>query len=265
MAAVETTGRKGKLGLNATRSRVYQVVAANESDAEAAVVARVQADLGGLYLNGLPLTDVDVEETNVPGVWTGTALFSLRQTELETPRTQFDFSQETQRRKFALETVAYGDKPPQMNGAIAAQTQDGRVVVDGVDVFASAFTFSKTKIYPLTIVDNSFLAIVSSVHLHWNLRPFAGFPKGEVLFLGCSGSQRDNTTYECTFRFAQKTNEKIVIPGIKQQIIKGGWQELDILWETNVDSANAALSPKARAAYVHNIYQGADFRILNLE
>lgn len=265
MAAAETSGRRGRLGQNAERQRIYDVLAATEAEAEGLVVARVQVDLGGLFLDGLPLSAVAVEETKVPGVWKGTATFSARPHELETPRTGFEFSQEARRVKFSLATARYGAKAPDLNGAIGAHTEDARVAVDGVDVTASAFTFSKTKIFPLTAINNAFIADAAALHLHWNLNPFAGFQPGEVLFTGLTGNQRDSTTYECTFRFAQRPNQfGLVIGGIVIPFARG-WDEIDVLWETAEDSANAALAPRARGVYVHQVYEGAHFGFLGLE
>lgn len=265
MLAAESIGRRGKLGQNAERVRVYDVVADTEANAEAATVARVLSDLGSLSLDGLPLSGVDVQETKAVGVWKATATFSNRQNEIETPRTGFEFSQETRRQKFSLATSAYGSNAPNLNGAIGAHTADGRVAVEGTDVPASAFTFSKTRIYPVSAINSGFLADVGAIDKNWNLNPFAGFQPGEVLFLGLTGSQRSATDYECTFRFSRRPNiQGVVISGISVPFARG-WDEIDVLWETDSDSANAALAPRARAVYVHQVLEGAHFGFLGLE
>ncbi len=267
----ELIGRKAKDGQGSTRSRSYSVVnATTESAAIGQALTQLTSDLGGTTLDGLALISIAADETEVPNVWQARAEFGIakgieQQTQFNT-RTGFEFSQETIRVRQSIQTTRYGVRPPNHGNAIGVKHDaSGRVTVEGIDVQASSFTFSKTKIYPLSVINTGFLADVGSIDKHWNLAPFAGFAAGEVLFTGLTGNQRSDSEYECAFRFSRRPNDKgLVIGGISVPF-KRGWDYLEVLWEEVADDANAAIVPQARAVYVHQVLEGANLGFLGLE
>lgn len=291
MAVTEQIGRSGSSKFTGSeRRRMYVVTgAASENDALGQAVAQITADLGGTVLDGLALTNLEVDETDSAGEYRATATFGFTQQQalIET-RTGFEFGQETIRAKRALLTRRFkaddfrGDPPD--HGTLIGVTRDGdgRINIEGIDIPATSFTFSKTRVVPLALINSGLLADIGSIDKHVNAKPFAGFPAGEVLFLGATGNQRSEDEYEITHRFSRRPNEvnlaiggRLVqdpqnnqqkrLVGVIRIPLKRGWEYLEIIHADRETSDGNSIVPTPRYALIHQVFEFADFGFLNLE
>jgi hypothetical protein len=102
-----------------------------------------------------------------------------------------------------------------------------------------------------------------------NNGPFKGFNPGEVLFLGATGTLRDQFWWEITFEFAASpslTNVVINEGGTDQITVAevGGW---DYLWTTSTESEDGtafAIALGLEAAYVDRVYDDGDLSFLGI-
>lgn len=275
--AFEQIGRGGRGGSGGSRSRMYVAADAfSEQDAIDAVLTQLSIDLGGgTTLDGLALTGVDPKETSVAGVWDVTVTWGQPRgftypKPSDPSRTSFEFTQDTITAKVSLETRKYGDKLVEDRNTInVVKDASGNPEIRGVEVPSQAFSFSKTKVYAKDDVDDDFIATVASVYLHTNADAFAGFDAKEVLFAGCTGTQRDDDTYELNFRFQQQRNVIDETIGGIDGVTKYGWEYLEEVYDIVVgedeNGDTIELTPELKGFYVHKLFPDGDFSDLNLE
>jgi hypothetical protein len=97
-----------------------------------------------------------------------------------------------------------------------------------------------------------------------NASGFKGFAKGEVLFLGASGSKRGLDDWEITFRFAASPNVAGLNLGSIAGIAKEGWQYLWVRFIDDEDPTAKALIKRPVAAYVEQVYPYGNFANLGI-
>jgi hypothetical protein len=93
---------------------------------------------------------------------------------------------------------------------------------------------------------------------------FKGFTKGEVLFLGASGSKRGLEDWEITFRFAASPNVTGLSLGSITGIAKEGWNYLWVRFTDDEDATAKALIKRPIAAYVEQVYPYGNFSGLGI-
>lgn len=270
--AVAQLGVSGQDGRGSSRLLPYMVHGATSTnDAIGAVLTQLTADLGGTTLDGLALMTISATETSAVGVFEAACEFGIatgleKQTQSET-RIGFEFGQETIRARRSLSSTRFPTPgtPEEGKAVGVSKDADGTVHVSGVDIPAQSFSFSKTRIFPLSAITNSFLSLVASLDKHVNSTPFAGFPAGEVLFIGTNGTQRSDDEMEVAFRFVQRRNESNITIGDITVPTKKGWEYLDVLWTTEKDPNDPILIPVAEFVTVHQLFPEASFAPLGLE
>src|SRR5690606_18604713 len=101
-----------------------------------------------------------------------------------------------------------------------------------------------------------------------NNTPFKSFAAGEVLFLGASGSTRENedgdTVWEITFSFAASPNVTGLTVGDITGIEKRGWDYLWVRYADAVDGEAHVLVKKPVAVYVEQVYPFGNFGALGI-
>lgn len=105
-------------------------------------------------------------------------------------KVRWDTSGATQHLKFGKAQAAYGLKnfpAPDIGGAL---NYDGKEVA-GVDVPIAALKFVFTVYYPATVANPAFLKELARKTPRMNDKPWFGFDRGELLFLGGSGEYDD--------------------------------------------------------------------------
>lgn len=166
-----------------------------------------------------------------------------------------------------LSETKYGDGPD-MNGAIGVSS-DG---VAGVDIVVPQLTWTETYDVPSRYVTPGYIGVVHSLTGTVNNSPFRQFAAGEVLFLGCSGSQqwdsqKGDGPWNLSYKFSASPNagEGETLPAITYgvgSVSKKGHEYVWVRYEDNVEDFSLIKVPVA--AYVNKVYREASFASLGI-
>lgn len=120
---------------------------------------------------------------------------------------------------------------------------------------------------PNTYVTSSWIRGVAGVTGTTNNSTFRGFEAGEVLFVGCSGSQewddqKGRGPWSLSFRFVASKNVTGKKIGDISGIAKRGHEYLWVRYEDSSDSKELFKKPKA--VYVNKVYRESDFSALGI-
>lgn len=164
------------------------------------------------------------------------------------------------------------------DGATAAPNMKGAIGVDGenvqgVDIVVPQLTWTETYDVPHQYVTTNYVKSVSGLTGSVNKESFRGFQAGEVLFMGCSGSQqwdsdKGDGPWNLSYKFVASANqgEGKTFPALTigeiTDIEKDGHDYLWIRYEPDVQ--NETLLKKPRFVYVNKVYPRADFEALGI-
>jgi hypothetical protein len=173
--------------------------------------------------------------------------------------------------------------PP--SGENVAPNQSGAIGVDssgvqGVDVVIPSLTWTETYDVPSVYVTGNYIKAISKLTGTVNSAAFRGFPAGEVLFVGASGSQewdsqKGDGPWTLSYKFVQSpnagpnntgNNPADTLPPIQVGDITGiAKRGHEYLWVRYEDAVNSnALIKNPRAVYVNRIYREEDFSQLGI-
>ena len=136
--------------------------------------------------------------------------------------------------------------------------------VDGTDVTVPVFNFTETHYIDDTLIDGAYKLALFNLTGKVNDAGFKGLAKGEVLFLGASGSKRGFDDWELTFRFAASPNATNLSIGDITGINKEGWNYLWVRFIDDEDATAKTLIKRPMAAYVERVYDYGDFSSLGI-
>lgn len=232
------------------------VIKGTDDDTE--VLSLVDASSPATYLD----LDKDTIQTEPlgGGVWNATVRYAAKGNPSDY---EFDTSGGTQRIATSLATLQRvalpGYSAPDYQGAI--NVNDNRV--EGADVTVPIYTFSETRYYPNSLVTQAYKYTLFQLTGRVNDAPFKGFAKGEVLFLGASGSKRGREKWALTFKFAASPNvvNQPIGPGALL-VSKEGWEFLWVRFEDQVNS-NALIKIPV-AYYVERVYPYGNLAALGI-
>lgn len=193
---------------------------------------------------------------------------STVQTEAQSvARVSFSINTQTRKRYFSEAVVSRYGRALDAGNLIGVSNEG----LDGVDVFEPTGELNLPVFMPATTVSHDYIAkLQRNAGKVTNLTAYAGFARGELLFLGASGDQQKNGDWEVTFRMGISPNESGIIvqapapyaslTGIK----KKGWEYLDVLFhEVEATAAEFPLVLKVPvSARVHQVFKEAEFRTL---
>ena len=150
-----------------------------------------------------------------------------------------------------------------MSGAIGVDDNG----VNGVDVVTPQLQWQESYDVPNAYVTNSWIRSVAGVTGTTNNASFRGFEAGEVLFMGCSGSQewddqKGRGPWSLSFRFVASKNVTNQTIGSITGISKRGHDYLWVLYEGSV--LGSALLKRPKAVYVSKVYKDSDFSGLGI-
>jgi hypothetical protein len=150
-----------------------------------------------------------------------------------------------------------------MSGAIGVDDNG----VNGVDVVTPQLQWQESYDVPNAYVTNSWIRSVAGVTGTTNNASFRGFEAGEVLFMGCSGSQewddqKGRGPWSLSFRFVASKNVTNQTIGSITGISKRGHDYLWVLYEGAVSGSTLLKRPKA--VYVSKVYKDSDFSGLGI-
>ena len=176
---------------------------------------------------------------------------------------QFETGGGSQKITQSLATNRYspsGQTAPDFKGAIGV-TKNG---IEGVEITIPSATFSETHYLSVASVTSSYQALVESLTGKVATAAFKGRARGEVLFLGASGSQRGTEAWEVTFRFARSPNATGLTIGNITGINKLGWDYLWVYYDEEEDTAANRVVKRPVAVYVEQVYEFADLSQLGI-
>lgn len=251
-------------GENESKEILYEIIGTDsDADAETALAAEVPALWGGLVYKNHEL------EQEGPELWFASVRYGPYQEEeeKETGESTYQFdtgggqAQITQ----SLETVDSYPAPgepaaPDFGGAIGV-TLDS---VEGVSITVPVFNFSETHYVDDSSVTTAYKAALFAATGKVNNAAFKNFSKGEVLFLGASGSKRGTEDWEITFKFAASPNVTGLTVGPIAGIDKEGWHYLWVRYAKEDDAAAKRMIKKPIAAYVERVYEYGDMTTLGI-
>jgi hypothetical protein len=248
--------REATVGIDSPSVDLQFMVLGTELDAE--VRALVQATLPLAYGN-LVFQNYHIAHQG-GGVWEVTARYGkLEPKEAGASSYSFDTGGGNQKITQSLETVgSYGDDPPDFQGAIGVSTDS----VEGTDITIPVFNFTETHYVPVALLTGAYKTTLFYLTGRVNHAPFKGFARGEVLFLGASGSQRGTEDWEIAFKFAASPNATDLTVGDITGIEKKGWEYLWVRYADAEDEETLIKQPVA--AYVERVYEYGNFALLGI-
>lgn len=157
----------------------------------------------------------------------------------------------------------YPSNAPSMNNAIGVDSQS----VNGVDIVVPALTWTETYDVPDAYVTAAYIKSVAAITGTVNNAAFRTFAAGEVLFMGCSGSQewdsdKGNGPWTLSYKFVASPNVTGQTIGTITGIEKKGHEYLWVRYEDSVSSNELVKKPKS--VYINKVYRDGNFSGLGI-
>lgn len=139
--------------------------------------------------------------------------------------------------------------------------------VNGVDIVVPQLQWQETYDVPAAYVTGNYIRGVASLTGTVNNATFRGFEAGEVLFVGCSGSQewdtqKGNGPWSLTYRFVASPNVTNQTIGSITGVEKKGHEYLWVRYESAVTGSDLVKRPKY--VYVNKVYKDGNFSALGI-
>lgn len=152
---------------------------------------------------------------------------------------------------------------PSMNSAIGVDGQN----VNGVDIVVPALSWTETYDVPAAYVTAAYIKGVAGLTGTVNNATFRTFAAGEVLFMGCSGSQewddqKGNGPWSLSYKFVASPNVTAQTIGDISGVEKKGHEYLWVRYEDAVSSNELVKKPKY--VYVNKVYRDGNFSGLGI-
>jgi hypothetical protein len=175
----------------------------------------------------------------------------------------FDTTGGTQHLTQAYAEARFGTGAPDQRRAIGVDSNG----VNGVDIVVPQLQWQESYDVPNSYVTDGYIRGVSGVTGTTNNAAFRGFEAGEVLFVGCSGSQewddeKGRGPWSLSFRFVASKNVTGETIGDISGVSKKGHEYLWVRYEDAVDSN--VLLKKPKAVYVNKVYRESSFSALGI-
>lgn len=263
--ASQIQAKKNGTSVNYT-SAENQYIVKGCTDQEQAITSLLSA-ISEKYLS-LPLEHVAVDERCGSDTWKLTAYYTKESNSDSGGDDQdaessfsFDTSGGTKHLTHSLDTVKKSSGAPQTNQAIGFDGTN----VQGVDVTMPVYNFSETHFFKKSKVSTSFKKKIMELTGKVNNSSFKGFSKGQVLFLGASGSRNGESSddlWQITFKFAVSPNQSGIKVGNISVGSKQGWQYLWVRYGKDSDGKN--ITAKPIGAYVQQVYEYGNLKGLGI-
>jgi hypothetical protein len=175
----------------------------------------------------------------------------------------FDTTGGTQHITQAYGETKFGTNAPDQQKAIGVDSNG----VNGVDIVVPQLQWQEQYDVPNAYVTSEWIRGVAGVTGTTNAATFRGFEAGEVLFVGCSGSQewddqKGRGPWSLSFRFVASKNVTGETIGDISGVSKKGHEYLWVRYEDAV-SSNVLLK-KPKAVYVNKVYRESNFSQLGI-
>ena len=186
----------------------------------------------------------------------------------------FDIATSTLHVDNSIKTAAaFGPKADSTRVNASNPINDNGETVAGADTLTSALTVTITKVFTAGFVTPEYHKILLALTTCVNSATFLEFPAGSVLFTGCSGSRKEDLTWEITFTFSIKPpvpspyyigDILVGYNGIAGPIgVAGSW---DVVWaKYEAREVGTEMVQVPVAVYVEEVYRRADLNRLGIE
>jgi hypothetical protein len=157
----------------------------------------------------------------------------------------------------------YPSSATNMSGAIGVDSNG----VNGVDIVVPQLQWQESYDVPNAYVTAAYVRGLAGITGTTNNATFRGFDAGEVLFLGCSGSQewddqKGKGPWSLSYRFVASKNVTGQTIGSISGVEKKGHEYLWVRYEDSVSGSSLIKQPKA--VYVSKVYKDSDFSLLGI-
>jgi hypothetical protein len=252
-----------------------QYIISNAVDENDALYALGTTDI---IRSGLPRTTTVVTKQIDSTTWEGSVEYSLRKNERTRtdPEETFDISGTSENIKYSKQCVGmYGplNQSYQPKGPMPIRvTHSG---VEGIEVDYQVYTWTETHYMSAALVTPAYKYQLYLLYNCVNNNTFRSWAEGCVRFRGAQGQMRPQMgDWQLQFKFeAQQNRTNIPIFFENTQVItvlsKKAWEYLDVKF-IDVDSDDGTgtglktISAKPVMAYVHQIFDEADFSLLGI-
>lgn len=175
----------------------------------------------------------------------------------------FDTTGGTQHLTQAYGETKFGTNAPDQQKAIGVDSSG----VNGVDIVVPQLQWQESYDVPNAFVTDAYIRGVSGVTGTTNNAAFRGFEAGEVLFVGCSGSQewdddKGRGPWSLSFRFVASKNVTGETIGDISGVSKKGHEYVWVRYEES-ESSNVLIK-KPKAVYVNKVYRESSFSALGI-
>jgi hypothetical protein len=175
----------------------------------------------------------------------------------------FDTAGGTKHITQAFSESRFGVGAPDQKKAIAVDTNG----VNGIDIVVPQLQWQESYDVPNAYVTDAYIRGVAGLTGTTNDATFRGFQPGEVLFVGCAGSQewddeKGRGPWSLAFRFVAEKNVIGETVGDISGVDKKGHEFLWVRYEDAVDSN--VLLKKPKAVYVNKVYREGSFAALGI-
>jgi len=182
---------------------------------------------------------------------------------------QFDTGGSTVHITQAFNENKFGTDAPDMNKAIEVDGDS----VKGVDVVHPALQWTEQYDVPAGVVTAPYIKTLASLTGCVNLAAFRTFAAGEVLFMGCNGSQqwdeeKGDGPWNLSYKFVASANAgagqtyPALVIGDITGVEKKGHEYLWVRYEAA--TSGTSLLKKPKYVYVDQVYRTASFNALGI-
>lgn len=235
------------------------IVSGSQDEKEVVEYARqnVPAVLSEEY-GGLPRQTISIAERltetdwKVEVVYADSGNFGDYENDANEPNYNFEISAGSKRMVYALEHIK---SYPSGTDAPQAGINNG----EGVEIVIPVGRFSETHFMSQDKVSASYQRKITELVGKINGSAFKGYSKGQVLFMGCSGSRTGKEKWQITFNFAVATAQSGITIGNISGIRKAPW---DILWceyEEDKNEDGSEVVKKVKAVHCERVYEYGNF------
>lgn len=238
-----------------SQTNVFTAAGSNDGDfvrayATAATPSVVSTVYGTLYRQDIQVDPVGYEQ------WKVTVPYATAKQETGSCRWTFDTTGGTVHITASKATIgkyAASGTAPDYKQLIGVNGED----VQGADVVIPALKLTCHFRHPAAVISLSRIKYLADITGTVNSVPWNTFAAGEVLFLGCSGSEGTDAETEVQYQFACSANSSSLTIGDVANVVKKGHHLAWIKYEDGTDTAGGTTYPvkKPQFVYVERVYE----------
>lgn len=128
--------------------------------------------------------------------------------------------------------------------------------VEGTEIVIPALKLTAHFRHPQSVITLARIKALANITGTVNKDTFLTFEPGEVLFLGCSGSEGTDAETEVAYQFACSANAEGLSIGDVANVAKKGWEHLWISFKDDEDDGFPTKRPEF--VYVERVYEETD-------